>query len=121
MINYQARNCSLTDIADHMRRDDLVGALARARTAFRGGRINAFDLAEVFFAVANADVNDAINRVRRLGGSSMRRSYVARSSPDVSWSRNSFDATCPQKRDAGVVPPTHTLNHKAILSMECAG
>ena len=85
MINYQARNCSLTDIADHMRRDDLVGALARARTAFRGGRINAFDLTEVFFAVANADVNDAINRVRRLGGSSMRRSYVARSSPDVSW------------------------------------
>jgi K+-sensing histidine kinase KdpD len=54
MINYQTRNCSLADIADHMRRDDRVGALARARTAFRDGRINAFDLAEVFFAVGNA-------------------------------------------------------------------
>jgi hypothetical protein len=77
MINYQTRNCSLADIADHMRRDDRVGALARARTAFRDGRINAFDLAEVFFAVGNANVNDAVSGVRRLGGSSMRRSYVA--------------------------------------------
>ena len=77
MINFETRNCSLADIADHMRRDDRVGALARARTAFRDGRINAFDLAEVFFAVGNANVNDAVSGVRRLGGSSMRRSYGA--------------------------------------------
>ena len=81
MISYRARNYSLATIADHLCRDDRVGALARARTAFREGRINAFDLAEVFFAAGNANVKDAMTGMRRLGSCSMRRGCVVRSRP----------------------------------------
>ena len=77
MINYQTRDSSLGAIVDQMRRDDGVGALARARTAFREGRISAFDLAEVFLAVGNGDAREAVNSVRRLRGASMRRRCAA--------------------------------------------
>ena len=63
----------MTAIADHMHRDDCVGALARARAAFRERGINAFDLAEVFFAVGAEDAKEAVIGVRRLGACSMRR------------------------------------------------
>lgn len=91
MINYQTRSCSLAAIADHMRRDDRVGALARARAAFREGRINAFDLVEVFFAVGNANAKDAVKGVRRLAGSSMRRGCAAGGNPDASPSTRDDD------------------------------
>ena len=63
----------MATIADHMHRDDRVGALARARLAFRERRINAFDLAEVFFAVGIENSKEAVAGVRRLGSCSMRR------------------------------------------------
>ena len=77
MITYQKRNHSLLTIADHVRRDDRVGALARARLAFRERRINAFDLAEIFFAVGTDNADAAVTGVRRLGACSMRRASVA--------------------------------------------
>jgi hypothetical protein len=73
MITYHARSCSLADIADHMHRDDHVGALAHARMAFRERRINAFDLAEVFFAAGADNAKEAVTGVRRLSTCSMRR------------------------------------------------
>jgi hypothetical protein len=73
MITYHARSCSLAEIADRMHRDDHVGALAHARMAFRERRINAFDLAEVFFAVGAENAKEAVTGVRRLSTCSMRR------------------------------------------------
>ena len=67
----------MATIADHMHRDDRVGALARARLAFRERRINAFDLAEVFFAVGTEDAKEAVTGVRRLSVCSMRRAAEA--------------------------------------------
>jgi hypothetical protein len=80
MITYQSRSSSLATIADHMHRDDRVGALARARLAFRDRRINAFDLVEVFFAVGTEDAKEAVTGVRRLGTCSMRRASGDRGS-----------------------------------------
>jgi len=73
MISYHTRSCTLDTIADHIHRDDHVGALARARSAFREKRINSFDLAEVFFAVGAEDAKDAVTGVRRMSTCSMRR------------------------------------------------
>ncbi len=64
-------------IIDQMRRDDGVGALARARAAYREGRISGFDLAEVFLAMGSGDAREAVDGVRRLCGASMRRSCAA--------------------------------------------
>ena len=63
----------MATISDHMCRDDRVGALARARQAFRDSRINAFDLAEVFLAVGTDDAKAAVTGVRRMSECSMRR------------------------------------------------
>ena len=121
MINYQIRSCSLTDIADHIRRDDRGGALARARAAYREEKINAFDLAEIFFAVGNTNDNDAVNRVRRLGGSSMRRGHVPAASPDASSKQNALLPFSRNEHDESVPSPTRRLYQKAILSVNYAG
>jgi hypothetical protein len=73
MITYASRSCSLATIADHMHRDDPVGALARARVAYRESRINSFDLAEVYFAVGAENAREAVKGVRRMSTCSMRR------------------------------------------------
>jgi hypothetical protein len=80
MISYQTRSHSLSVIADHMYREDRVGALARARLAFRESRINAFDLADVFFAVGTENLKEAVTGVRRLSACSMRRASGDRGS-----------------------------------------
>ena len=56
-----------------MHREDRVGALARARLAFRERRINAFDLADVFFAAGTDNLKEAVTGVRQLSACSMRR------------------------------------------------
>jgi len=64
-------------IADHMHRDDRVGALARARDGVPGDGSTPSNLAEVFFAVGAEDAKEAVTGVRRLSACSMRRASGA--------------------------------------------
>jgi len=73
MISYQTRSHTLATIADHMHRDDRVGALARARIGFSRAAHQFLRSCGCLLRGRAEDPKEAVTGVRRMSTCSMRR------------------------------------------------